>query len=201
MWSPEEIFWDCFNVAAGHRHNSVVCVADWILWDMSFKCAHRNIPVENVFIYHTKVIQYISFPCLCWWIKCEIAFYEIFEWSLILRKNNNRVSFIGNIQSVPLDDFVLFCCGCTNSHWGRVTHICVGNLTIFGPDNGLSPGRRQAIIWTNAGILLIGPWGTNFSEIVIGIHTFSFKKIHLKMPSAKWHPFCRPQCVDRFPYS
>ena len=32
------------------------------------------------------------------------------------------------------------------THWGRVTHICVGNLTIISPDNGLSPGRRQAII-------------------------------------------------------
>ena len=71
-----------------------------------------------------------------------------------------------------------------------MTHICVGNLTIIGPDNGLSPGRRQAIIWTNAGILLIGPRGTNFSEILIGIHTFSFKKIHLNMSSAKWRPFC-----------
>ena len=76
------------------------------------------------------------------------------------------------------------------THWGRVTHICVGNLTIIGPDNGLSPGRCQAIIWTNAGILLIEPWGTNFSEILIGIHTFSFKKINLKMSSAKWRPFC-----------
>ena len=76
------------------------------------------------------------------------------------------------------------------THWGRVTHICVGNLTIIGPDNGLSPGRRQAIIWTNAGMLLIGPWGTNFSEILIGILTFSFKKMHLKMSSAKWRPFC-----------
>ena len=76
------------------------------------------------------------------------------------------------------------------THWGRVTHICVGNLTIIGPDNGLSPGRCQAIIWTNAGILLIGPWGTNFSEILIGIHKFSFKKINLKMSSAKWRPFC-----------
>ena len=76
------------------------------------------------------------------------------------------------------------------THWGRMTHICVGNLTIIGPDNGLSPGRRQAIIWTNAGILLIGPWGTNFNEILIGIHTFSFKKIYLKMSSAKWRPFC-----------
>ena len=57
--------------------------------------------------------------------------------------------------------------------------------TSFGSDNGLSPDRRQAIILTNAGILLIGPLGTNFSEIVIEIHTFSFKKMHLKMSSAK----------------
>ena len=58
------------------------------------------------------------------------------------------------------------------THWGRVTHICVGNLTIIGSDNGLSPGRRQAITWTNVGILLIGPLGTNFSEILIETRTF-----------------------------
>ena len=62
-----------------------------------------------------------------------------------------------------------------------MTHICVGKLSIIGSDNGLSPGQRQAIIRTNAVILLIGPLGTNFSEIVIEIHTFSFKQIHLKM--------------------
>ena len=76
------------------------------------------------------------------------------------------------------------------THWGRVTHICVVKLTIIHSDNGLSPGRRQAIIWTNAGIVLIGPLVKNFSEIVIGIQTFSFKKMHLKMSSAKWRPFC-----------
>ena len=48
----------------------------------------------------------------------------------------------------------------------------------------------QYIIWTNAGILLIGPIGTNFSEISIGIQTLSFKKMHLKMSSAKWRPSC-----------
>ena len=53
------------------------------------------------------------------------------------------------------------------THWGRVTHICAGNLTLIGSDNGLSPGQRQAIIWTNAGILLIPNLGTNFSEIFI----------------------------------
>ena len=66
------------------------------------------------------------------------------------------------------------------THWGRVTHICVDDITIIGSDNGLSPGRHQAIIWTNAGILLIRLLGTNFSEILIGNQTFSFKKIHLK---------------------
>ena len=66
------------------------------------------------------------------------------------------------------------------THWARVTHICVGKLTIIGSDNGLSPGRRQAIICTNGGILLIRPLGTNFSEILIGIQTFSFKKMHLR---------------------
>ena len=79
---------------------------------------------------------------------------------------------------------------CVLTHWGRVTHICVGKLTIIGSDNGLSPGRRQAIIWINAGILLIGPLGTNFSEIYIEILTFSFKKMRLKVSSAKWRPFC-----------
>ena len=80
--------------------------------------------------------------------------------------------------------------GCFHlTHWGRVTHICVSNLTIIGSDNGLSPARRQAIIWTNARILLTGPMETNFSEILIGIQTFSFKKMYLKMSSAKWRPF------------
>ena len=72
----------------------------------------------------------------------------------------------------------------------RRMHICVGKLTNIASDNGLSPGRRQDIIWTNAGILLIGPLETNFNEILIELHTFSFKKMQLKMSSAKWRPFC-----------
>ena len=44
----------------------------------------------------------------------------------------------------------------------------------------------KAIIWTNAGILLIGPLGKNFSEILIGI----IEENALKMSSTKWRPFC-----------
>ena len=81
-------------------------------------------------------------------------------------------------------------CDLLITQWGRVTHICVSKLTIIGSDNVLAPGRRQTIIWTNDGILLIGPLGTNFSESLIGIQTFSFKKMHLNKSSAKWRPFC-----------
>ena len=85
---------------------------------------------------------------------------------------------------------VPLCKTCKLTHWGRVTHICFNKLTIIGSDNGLSPGRRQASIWTNAGILLIWPLGTNFSEIWVESLTFSFKKMRLKVSSAKRRPFC-----------
>ena len=74
--------------------------------------------------------------------------------------------------------------------WDRVAHICVDKLTIIGSDNGLPPDRRQAIILTNARILLIGTLATNFSEILIEILAFSLKEIRLKVSSAKWRPFC-----------
>ena len=81
-------------------------------------------------------------------------------------------------------------CYLSLTHIGRVTYICVGNLTIIASDNGLSPGRRRAIIWTILWLLLIEPSGANFSEIVIEIHISLFKIMHLKMSSGKWRPFC-----------
>ena len=32
--------------------------------------------------------------------------------------------------------------------------------------------------------------GTNFSEMLVEIHAFSFKEMQLKMSSPKWRPFC-----------
>ena len=75
-------------------------------------------------------------------------------------------------------------------------YICVSKLTIIGSDNGLSPGWCQAIIWTNSGILLIRSLGTNFSEILIDIYTFSFKEIHLKMSSEMAAILSLPQWVN-----
>ena len=63
------------------------------------------------------------------------------------------------------------------THWGRVTH----KLTSIGSDNGLSPGRCQAIFWTNNGTLLIGPLDTNVSEILIDIDDNAFENVMCKM--------------------
>ena len=68
--------------------------------------------------------------------------------------------------------------------------MCVSKLTIIGSDNGLSPGWRQAIIWTNDEILLIRTLQTDFSDILSEIHAFSCKKMTLKMSSVKWLQYC-----------
>ena len=64
------------------------------------------------------------------------------------------------------------------------------NQTTIASGNGLSPGRRQSITWSSAGILLIRPVRTKFSEIIMKIHTFTFNEKHLKMSTAKHWPFC-----------
>ena len=80
------------------------------------------------------------------------------------------------------------------THWGLVTHVCVSKLASIGSDNGLLPGRRQATIRTNAGSL-----GTSFDELLIEIQTFSLTKMHLKMLSGKWWPFCLSPNVLKAP--
>ena len=115
-----------------------------------------------------------------------LSYVLIREWRYSWNSANRRCSkYIWVIYN-----FIVYEGAAYLTHWRRVTHICVSKLTSIGSDNGLSPVRRQAIIWTNAWIFSIGPSGTNFSEILIEIHTFSFKKIHLKKSSGKWRPYC-----------
>ena len=69
-------------------------------------------------------------------------------------------------------------------------NIYVSKLTIMGSDNGLLPGLCQATVWANTGILLIGI-RKNFSEILIEIHSdILLEKVHLKISSGEWQPFC-----------
>ena len=120
------------------------------------------------------------------------VYYSVRVMSFEIRVVNSRLTRKYHERLVCLIDWSLpeHIAANNLTHWGRVTHICVSKLTIIALDNGLSPGRRQAIIWTSAGILLIGPLGTNFSEILIEIITFSFKKIPFKVSSGKWRIFC-----------
>ena len=66
--------------------------------------------------------------------------------------------------------------------WGGCIYASL-NWVIFGSGNGLSPVQRQAISWTNTGLLSIELVGASFSGI--WILSFSFKKMQLKRLSAK----------------
>ena len=74
------------------------------------------------------------------------------------------------------------------THWGRVTYICVGKLTIIGSDNSLSPERHQAIIWTNAGNKLLWNFNRNWN-IFIEENTFENVVCEMLFISSQ------PQCV------
>ena len=77
---------------------------------------------------------------------------------------------------------------CLLTQWRRVTPIFVSKLAIICSNNGLSSDRRQAIIWTNAGILFIWPLGTKISDMLIEINPFHSRK--RTWMSAKCGPFC-----------
>ena len=50
------------------------------------------------------------------------------------------------------------------------------NLEKIGQLTPESPVRHEAIIWTNAGIMLIGSLGINFGDIWIKIYYFLLKE-------------------------
>ena len=169
-------------------------------------------------LYHFKL--YASFRSHRWiqagvtvqkraiWVKIDHFFscvtlqFDVWPWKTIHRAAWSQLKMMSWLSSTCIQNFpssLVFILEIDNyfkhteialTHWGRVTHICVGKLTIIGSDNGLSPDRRQAIIWANTGILSIWPLGTKLSEILSAIHVFLFKKMHPKMSSGKWQPSC-----------
>ena len=83
------------------------------------------------------------------------------------------------------------------AHWSRVTHICVSKLTSIGSDSGLSPDRRQAIVWNNVGILLIWPLGINFSGLLFEIQYIFIQENAFENGSWKIAAILsRAQCVN-----
>ena len=115
-------------------------------------------------------ISYTGNMAFLYWIRAlpPIESKGLFQYTLERFKLGKKLTDITSFISQSVFDRFY----ASLTHWGRVMHICVSKLTIIGRDNGLLPGRCQAIIWTNAGILLIGALGTNFSEILIEIHPY-----------------------------
>ena len=132
------------------------------------------------------MLAVLSRPQICYqnqfWLIVNYHFVFKFPWSLLVKDYLTRKVSTGSSNGdSPLFNLI---------HWGRVTHIGVGNLNTIGPDKSLSPGKRQTIIWNNAGILFIGHVATYCSEILIEISIFSFNKIRFKMSSGKCRSFC-----------
>ena len=107
-----------------------------------------------------------------------------------------------HLNTFSLDLLLILFIKCIKNHNFEIIVIfpcdqCINSLSLSdaymrhqpSPSLGQIMACRQAIIWTNSGILSIEPLGTNVSEILIEIYTFSLKKMHLKM-CAKWQPFC-----------
>ena len=157
-------------MAPSHYLNQCWNIVNWTLGDNLRWNLNWNIYIfiqENVFgnvIW--KMVAIFSEP-QC--VKAVIK-YNFWWWSV---HPTNKVKPISTETQPHFKGSLVDLGSTTLTHWGRVTHKCVGNLTIIGSDNGLLPGRRQAIIRTNAGILLIGPLGTNFSKIRYGGHFVS----------------------------
>ena len=119
---------------------------------------------------------------ICWHISVSVGSKRV----NIFGKNNwVQCKFCINKRKLPdLSGSIV------SVHWGRVTHICVSELTIIGSDNGYSPVLAPSHYLNQCWNIINSTPIKKFSQILIEIHTFSFKKMHLKMSSGKWRPFC-----------
>ena len=139
-----------------------------IVRQIGSRCAFELSGKHDDFIEASGSFYYHGLTLIPAWISNHI--YDKIWLKLLIHSQTSTVTvevweWISDfIPHFTVVDMRLFIHAGASTHWGRVTHICVGKLTIKGSDNGLSPERRQAIIWTNTGILLIGPLGTTFKH-------------------------------------
>ena len=126
-----------------------------------------------------------EFECVCHWRH----YIHLVKCKELLLNSNGKWSHRFRLYGSQYGDWPL-------THWGRVTHICVGKLAIIGSDNGLSPGRRQAIIWTNAWIIVNctlrnkRPWNFNRNWNIFNQEK-AFENVVWKMSAI----LSRAQCV------
>ena len=103
-----------------------ICFSIYFSFDLSFHRCPRKVHFGIELIYETEIEVFTSWYHFREWtmIWVSISWYHFREWISIDRTQRNQ-----NIVTII-----------SLTHWGRVTHICVSELTIIGSDNGLSPG-------------------------------------------------------------
>ena len=143
-----------------------ICVHMYVYLHIYFPIVHRNGLQSPTFIVWVEIVNIYFLPSyLC-----------------ILEVNHKIIIKKGNIDLKNIMMSVFDCIPC-------ILWTIKKKKKKNSSDYGVSPRRRQAIIRTNAGILLIRPLETNFSEFLVKILIFSFKKMCLKVSSAKRRPF------------
>ena len=138
----------------------------------------------TVFLLHIYIHDLLFFLSL---LLCQGDFQRIcIPWNSLMIFHNFCLRFINSeiANGITMSQRVLI-----NSSPPSTAYMSVNRISI-GSDNGLLPIWCQAIIKTNAGLLSIGPYGTNFRGILIKKQNFSFIKMHFKMSAVKWQPFC-----------
>ena len=105
-------------------------------------------------LYDIALYNVLSFEVLLYFALNKISLYNVLPFEVLLYFALNKISTGCNWM-------ILFVCSSLHlyimvyfkvlpddnlTHWGWATHICISKLTIIGSDNGLSPGRRQAML-------------------------------------------------------
>ena len=149
---------------------------DWFGNAFVVTCASNYQPLVSIgFV--AKVIA-LEPPCHCCQVTTARLIKYCFDLNVYVHSKSHWFTFIVfTVKLYVILYYITFCL----THWGRVAHMYVSKVTNIGSDKGMSPGRREAIIWTNAGIFLIRTSGTNFSKILSKMYAFSFKKMYLQM--------------------
>ena len=122
---------------------------------------------------------------MVWCHQASHCYNELNQWlDTDICLNNEYKSFSSMIKIQQKCDFIAVNTGPYNS-----VRASEADMHWY-PMKTLVQIMAWAIIWNNAGMLSVGPLVTNFSDFLIQIKKFSFKKMHLKMSPAKWRPFC-----------
>ena len=108
-------------------------------------------------------------------ISCPTKCAQLFRWHVFVLTSSGHSRFVWFYIPISLNSS-----SSSAEHMRRWTGSTLVHVMAW----------HQAITRTNADLLPIRPIGTNFSEIRIDMQNFSFTKMHLKMSSGKWQPFC-----------